>query len=207
MITGTSTSTLVDSTKKWKINEHAGRLVHLQYGTDATQAKRILYNDATTLYVADANLQPHNPWENQVFVTTPPYALPVTTAGSQTHYQIRSQTFTTDTDWTTVPDETSFVTTFTGGIYLVSSAAAAPFFTFQYYDIAADNWVTKTCPQSLIGAALGTDVTLERTAKLGTAVTSGTASSGAARSLTDSSKTLEIDRYRNYRVLLTAGIS
>lgn len=205
VITSTTTSNIADSTKKWKINQWAGYLVHFQYGTDATQAKRILYNDATTLYVADANLQPHNPWENQIFVATAPYALPATTAGAQTHYQIRSQTFTTDSAWTTIPDQTSFLTSTTGGIYLVSSAASAPYFTFQYYDIAADNWVTKTCPQSLILAALGTEVTIERTAKVGTAVFSSTATSATARTLVDTVRSMEVDRYRNYRLLVTGG--
>lgn len=206
VITGTAAaSSLADTTKKWKINQWAGYLVHVQFGTDASQAKRILYNDTTTLYVADANLMPQNPWENQVFAAIAPYALPTTTAGSQTHYQICSQTFNVDTAWKTIPDATSFATALTGGIYLVSSAAATPFFTFQYYDCLADNWVSKTCPQGLIVAALGTDVSLERTAKVGTALASGTSSAISAKGLVDAAKSFEVDRYRNCRVLITGG--
>ena len=204
VITGTSTSTLVDSTKKWKINQWAGYLVHITYGADATQAKRILYNDATTLYVSDANLMPQNPWENQAFVATAPYALPVNTAGSQTNYAIRTQTFSVPA-WTTIPDNTSFATTITGGIYLFSSAAAAPYFTLQYYDVVADNWVTKTCPQSLIGAAFGTDCSLERTAKVNGPYKSGKVTSATNKTFTDTSKSLITDQYRNFRVLIVSG--
>ena len=204
VITGTATNYLQDSTKKWKFNQWAGYLVGITFGTDATQYKRILYNDATTLYISDANLMPHNPWENQPYVAVSPYALPVTTAGSQAHYQITSQTFSV-TAWTTIPNSTSFVTALTGGLYLISSASAAPFFTLQYYDVAADNWVSKTCPQSLILAALGTDVSLERTSKSGNAFISSTATSSSSRTLVDSSQNMEVDRYENYRILITGG--
>lgn len=205
VITGTTTSSLVDTVKKWRINQWAGYLVGITFGTDTTQYKKILYNDATTLYIADANLQPHDPWNNQPFVAVAPYALPVVTAGLQAHYQIMSSTFTVPA-WTTVPDYTSFFTTDSGGIYLVSSAAAAPFFTLQYYDIAHDSWQTKTVPQSLILAALGTDVTTERTGKLGTvAVVNSGVVSGTARTLNDAGLTMEVGRYINYRLCITAG--
>ena len=98
VITSTTTSTIVDSTKKWKINQWVGYQLHFHFGTDAAQSFHILYNDATTLYVADANLQPHNPWENVLFTASLPFALPISTAGSQTHYEIRSQTYNTDTN-------------------------------------------------------------------------------------------------------------
>lgn len=204
VITATTTSSLGDSTKKWKVNQWVGYLVGITFGTDATQYKRILYNDTTTLYIADANLMPHNPWENQAFVAVAPYALPVTTAGSQAHYQISSQTFSVSA-WDTIPDNTSFCTALTGGLYLVSSAAAAPFFTLQYYDVAADNWISKTCPQALIGAALGTDIAIERTAKVGTAFLTSTATGGTSRTLADTVQTMIPDRFNNYRVLITGG--
>ena len=204
VITGTATNYLQDSTKKWDFNQWAGYLVGITFGTDVTQYKRILYNDATTLYISDANLMPQNPWENQPFVAVAPYALPVTTAGAQAHYQITSQTFSV-TAWSVIPDTTSFTTCLTGGLYLVSSAAAAPFLTLQYYDVVADNWVSKTCPQSVILAALGTDVALERTSKAGAYYISSTATSATSRTLADTTQTMEVDRYENYRILVTGG--
>ena len=61
VITGTTASTLVDTLKKWKINQWAGYMVGCTFGTNTTQYKKVLYNDATTLYFQDANLQPHDP--------------------------------------------------------------------------------------------------------------------------------------------------
>lgn len=204
VITATTTLNIADSTKKWKFNQWSGYLVGITFGTDATQYKKILYNDATTLYIADANLQPHESWNNQAFVAAAPYALPVTTAGSQAHFQILSHTYTVAT-WDVTPDYTSYFTTITGGIYLLSSSGSAPFFTLQYYDILHDSWQTKTCSQGLIQAALGTDASLERLAKRDTAFVSSTATAGGTRTLTDSTQTLTPDRYANHRILITGG--
>jgi hypothetical protein len=204
VVTAVTALALTDALKKWRVNQWAGYLVGITFGTAATQYKKVLYNDATTLYVADANLQPHDPWNNQAYVAAAPYALPVVTAGSQAHYQIMSSTFTVPA-WTVVPDDTSFFTAITGGIYLVSSAAAAPFYTLQYYDVAHDSWQVKTAPQSLIGAALGTDFCIERTSKIGAAFVTSTATSGANRTLTDTAQTLEVGRYNNHRIYITGG--
>lgn len=204
VITSTTTANIADSTKKWKFNQWSGYMVGITFGTDATQYKKILYNDATTLYIQDSNLQPHDPWNNQIFAAVAPYALPVTTAGSQAHFQIISSSYSVSA-WDTTPDYTSFFTTTTGGIYLFSSAAAAPFFTLQYYDIIHDSWQTKTCNQGLIQAAFGTDSTIERLAKTGTAFLSSTATAGAARTLTDSGQSMTVDRYVNYRLVITGG--
>lgn len=204
VITGTTTSTLADSTKKWKYNQWSGYIVGITFGTDATQYKKILYNDTNTLYVYDVNLQPQESWNNQPFVAAAPYALPVTTAGSQAHYQILSHTYSVSS-WTTTPDYTSYFTTLSGGVYLLSSAAAAPFFTLQYYDILHGSWQTKTCNQGLISAALGTDCSVERLAKTGTAFISSTATAGGTRTLTDSGQTMTPDRYANYRIRITSG--
>ena len=207
VITGTTTSTLVDSLKKWKINQWSGFTVGITFGTDVTHYRKVLYNDATTLYIADPNLQPHDPWNNQVFVAATPYALPVTTAGSQAHYQIMSSNFTVDTPWDITPDYTSFFAVRSGGIYLLSSAAATPFFTLQYYDVANDIWQTKTVPQGLILAALGTDIAAERTGKVGTVFLSGSGATVSAsnRTLVDTSKNLTADRYANHRIFITSG--
>ncbi|KND49189.1 MAG: Mucin-2 precursor [Parcubacteria bacterium C7867-008] len=204
VITGTTTLTLADSTKKWKFNQWSGYTVGITFGTDATQYKKILYNDTTTLYIGDANLQPHDPWNNQAFAAVAPYAVPVTTAGSQAHYQILSMSYSVAA-WDTTPDYRSNYTTATGGLYLISSSASAPFFTLQYYDIIHDSWQTKTCNQGLLAAALGTDCTFERLAKTGTAFLSSTATAGAARTLTDTVQTMTVDRYSNYRLLITGG--
>lgn len=207
VVTGTSVTALTDTTKKWKVNQWAGYLVGISFGTGPTQYRKILYNDATNLFVSDTNLMPQDPWNaSAVFVATSPYVAPASTAGAQSHYVICSQTFTLNSNWTVTPDATSYYTTRTGGIYLLSSASTAPFFTLQYYDVAQDSWISKTVHQSLIGAALGTDFTIERGSQSGSAlVTKVGAVSGAARTLTDAGLALTFDRYANYRLLITGG--
>jgi len=194
-----------DNLKKWRVNQWVGYTLALTFGTGATTYRKIIYNTTNELYVADANLLPHDPWNNQAFVTATPYVIPVTTAGSQAHYQIMSADFTVDTPWDVVPDSTSFFTTFTGGIYLVSSAAAAPFFTLQYYCLLADMWTTKTVPQGLI-LGQGSDFSLERTGKLGARFVANTGTvSATSRTISDDGLTLDYDRYANHRIEITGG--
>jgi hypothetical protein len=206
VVTAVTASALTDGLKKWRVNQWAGYTVAITFGTDATHHRKILYNDTTTLYVADANLQPHDPWNNQAYVAASPYVVPAATAGAQTHYQIMSSTFSVNTSWDVTPTNTSYFTTYTGGIYLVSSSAGAPFYTFQYYDIANDVWQTKTTPQGLYSAALGTDFTIERIGKVGSSyVTNVGTVSATTRTLTDSGLSLENDRYANHRITIVSG--
>lgn len=121
-----------------------------------TEYKTILYNDTNTLYFYDVNLQPHDPWNNYPFALNAPYNVLSGTAPVQSHYQIMSQDFTVDA-WTVIPDLTTTFTTLTGGIWLFSGAAAAPFMTLQYYDCITDRWQVKTVQQGLLDVALGTD--------------------------------------------------
>jgi len=207
VISGTTTSTLTDSTKKWIPNQWAGYTVGITFGTDATQYHRIVKNDATNLYIADYNLQPHDPWGQQVFAASVPYAIPVTTAGSQANYTISSQTFSVNTNWTVTPDASSFFTTRTGGIYHVTSSATSPYFILQYYDIANDMWTQKTTPQIWLLAAIGTDIGFERTGKIGNPYVSnlGTISAPSNRTLNDTGISLTNDRYANHTLLITGG--
>lgn len=206
VVTAATGAVLTDTTKKWRVNQWAGYTIGINFGTGATLYKKILYNDATSITLSDANLQPHDPWNNQTIVAASPYAVPAATAGAQSQYSILSTEFTVDTPWTVIPNSASYFTTLTGGIYLVSSAAAAPFYTFQYYDIASDTWQTKTTPQSLYATALATEISLERTGKIGTAlVTKLGTTSGTIRTLADTGLSLERDRYRNHRIYITGG--
>lgn len=199
--TAATTLAITDSLKKWAINQWVGYLVGVTFGVNATQYKKVLYNDATTLYFSDANLQSHEPWNNQPFNAVAPYALPV--AGS--HYQIMSSTYNV-TAWTTVPDSTSYSVAQTGGVYLFSSAAAAPFMSLQYYDAAHDVWQTKTVSQGLMLAALTTDFCIERTGKIGTALAAKVgAVTGTLRTLTDAGQTLAVGTWDNHRLVITGG--
>jgi hypothetical protein len=205
VITATLTNYLQDNTKKWEINQWSGYMVGITFGTDATQYKKCIYNDTNTLYFYDINLQPHDPWNNQPFAATAPYAVPVITAGAQAHYLVMSSSFTVPT-WTVTPDSSSYFTTTTGGIYMVCSYTAAPWYLMYYYDVIADSWSTRTVLQGLKVAAFGTDMSLERTAKLGGPYVSKLGTTSATiRTLSDSGLALTPMRYNNYRVVITGG--
>jgi hypothetical protein len=189
-----------DSTKKWKPNQWVGYQVRLTYSTGMTQVRKIMYNDTTTVYVSDTNHQPFNSFNNFNFVTAP-----VITAGSQTHFVIEASDITVDSAWTVTPDYTSQYRIESGGIWMFTSYTVAPFGLIQYYDIATDTWAYKTVPSNFFLAAVGTDATIERTGEVGGIYQTGTATSGASYKLTDTSKTLEVDRYANYRIRITGG--
>jgi len=199
LATTASATQLGDSTKKWQFNQWAGYQCRITYGTGATQVRRILYNDTTTLTFSDTNYQPIDPWNNTGFAT-----VPVTTAGLQAHFVIEASDLTVAA-WTTQPDYTSRFSIETGGVWLLTAAAAAPFYSIQYYDVAGDYWINKTAGSNLIAAAWTTDGTLERTGiTYGTYLT-GTASAGGTYTLTDSSKSLSDNKYANYRINITGG--
>ena len=208
VITATTANYLQDGLKKWVTNQWAGYIVGITFGTDATQYKKILYNDINTLYVADANLQPNDSWSNQSYVAVTPFSLPVATAGVQSHYVIMSSSYTLDSNWTIPPDNTSFFTLLSGGIYLLSAAAATPFYTFQYYDIIHDSWQVKTVPQLLESVAFGTDSAITITDKQGGtpySVNTG-AISATIRTLSDAGSALSFDKYANHRIFITGGM-
>lgn len=207
LATTASATTIGDSTKKWRVNQWDAYNVRLTFNTGQSQVRKILYNDTTTLTVGDANFQPMDPFHNTGFSAVAPYAIPVTTAGSQTNFVIESTQLTVDSSWTVTPDGSSVFQIISGGIWLFSSAAATPFCSFQYYDILTDTWQTKTpIGPAHLSAAYGTDFSIDRTGEAaGVFVTGKTASSATARTLVDSGETNEVDRWANHQIRITAG--
>lgn len=205
VVTSATANALTDTTRKWKFNQWVGYQVRLIYGTGQTQLRKVLYNDATTLYFFDANFQQLDPWQNMPFSATAPYAAPVATAGLQANYQIESSVVTLDSAWTTNPDTTSSFVVGSGAIWYLTSAGTPSWSTFQYYDVLTDTWFAKTAIGGQALAAIGTDFSIERIADRGGVFESGTATGGSARVLTDSGKTLTFNRYANYQIRITGG--
>jgi len=185
VVTGASTTAITDSTKRWKTNQWVGYQVRITLNSGVTQVRKVLYSDGTNLYLQDANYQQLEPWCN--------IALTTTTAGAGvtgTHYQIESSTITTDTNWTVTPDLSSSFVILSGGIWLMTSNGSAPWTNWQYYDVASDTWTYKTNLGGFKSGALVTDWAFERTGEVGGLFLSGTATSGTARTLVDTTKTL-----------------
>ena len=204
--TTASATTIGDSTKKWRFNQWDGYQCRLVYNTGQSQVRKILYNDTTTLTFSDTNHQAIDSFNNTGFSSVSPYAIPVTTAGSQTHFIIESSVVTVDSAWDVTPDGSSIYMIVSGGLWLLSSASSTPFSTYQFYDILSDTWYTKTPIGGHLLAAIGTDFAIDRTGEVGGAFISGvTATSATARTLVNSGATLEVDRYANHQLRIVSG--
>lgn len=206
VVTTASATTVGDSTKKWRVNQWDGYQCRLVYSTGQSQIRRVLYNDTTTMTFGDTNFQAIDSFNNTGFSSVSPYAVPVTTAGSQTHYLIESSVLTIDSPWDVVPDSSSIYVITAGGLWLFSGAAASPFATLQFYDILTDSWMTKTGIGAHLTAGYGTDFAIDRIGEVAGAFVSGvTATSGGVKSLIDSGATMSYDRWANHQVRITAG--
>jgi hypothetical protein len=207
LATTASATQIGDSTKKWRVNQWDGYNCRLTFSTGQSQVRTILYNDTTTLTFSDTNHQAVDSFNNTGFSAVTPFAVPVTTAGSQTNFVIESSELTVDSAWTVTPDASSIYQIMTGGIWLMTAAASTPFAAFQYYDILLDSWFTKTPSGPMHhAAALGTDFAIDRTGEAGGVFISGvTASSAAAKTLVQSGATYAYDRYTNYQLRIVSG--
>ena len=205
LLTAITAQSLTDNLKNWKINQFVGYQVKLTYGTGQTIIRKVLYNDATTLYFQDANYQQLEAWQNTAIYTASPYTLPVTTAGSQAHYQIETADITVDT-WTVIPDSTSSFAVLTGGIFALTGNASAPWSTMYYYDCLLDCWTQKTAIGGHLLAGLTGDWSLERTGEVGGIfIVNSATTSATTTSITTTSLALVVDSYVNYQIRITGG--
>ena len=200
LATSTSTGFITDTTKKWKTNQWVGYNCRITFSTGVQLQRTILYNTVDTVWFTDGNYQPYESFDNVAFSQAP-----IATAGSQSSFIITSQNVNLDSPLTVPTDGTSRFIIQTGTIWLLSSTTAAPFFTWQMYDVANDIWMFKTANAGLLPSALLVDFTIERTGALGGAYVTGTATAGANRTLTDLSKSMTVDDYVNYQIRITGG--
>lgn len=202
LATSATSAILTDTLKKWKINQWAGYTCKIVYNTGAVQQRTILYNSIDTLYFTDVNYQPYEPFDNQGFAVTPSV-----TAGAQSHFQIVSQTYTFQNPFTIPLDRTSKMLMISSGIWAFGNQTAAPRFNFQFYDVATDVWYSKSANEGIIntGSAVSTDGSIERTGEIGGTFVSGTATATTNRTVTDISKNMVQDRYRNYQLRIVGG--
>jgi len=180
------TLTITDSTKNWIGNQHAGYTLRITSNTGVSQLRRILSNTSTVITMGDST-QMNKPWNNPNIFSPAINA----TAGSQANYAIESQIITLDSNWTVQPDSTSVFRIQSGVIILTSSAAAAPFFTIQAYDILTDTWYVLPATQNIF-IAVGTYCTVERTTENSSTWFRGKATSGTTTTLVDAG--LGVDR-------------
>ena len=207
LATTASVNSIVDTLKKWEINQWIGYSVRLVFGTGQSQIRKVLYNDTNTLYFYDVNYNQLEVWNNTPFSNLTPYAAPIATAGAQPTYYIESTTISLDRTLSVVPDDTSSFTIESGGIFLFSSVASAPWSSMQYYDILSDTWNTKTALGGLVSAQYGTDFTIDRTGQHGGVYYSAqTATTTTSRTLTYSAGAYIINDLTNKMIRITSGL-
>lgn len=193
-----SSAQLTDNTKRWQINQWVGYSVRITFSNNVSYQRTVLYNTVDTLVFNDTNYYGYEPWDNQNFVAS--------FSGAFSSYEISSQTITVDTPFTVTPAPNSRFMIMSGAIWLMSTASAAPFFTFQMYDVLTDIWYQKTMPTAIFAGALNTEVALTPLDEVEDAYIASTATSATARRLTDASLGIEADIYRNYQIRLVGGV-
>ena len=188
---------MTDTTKAWSINQWAGYQVRIIYGTGISQVRKVLYNSATVLTLADTTKYAEDTFCNPAF----PVALSAV-AGSQSLYQIESSVVSVDQNWTTTPDTTSRFRIASGAIVLMSGAATAV--TNQWYDVATDTWYTKSCP-TLVLSVTGTDGALEVSGEAATWWSRGIATAGTTTTLSDLTQSWTVNQWVGYQVFIAYG--
>jgi hypothetical protein len=200
IVTTGAAITLTDNLKKWDINQWSGYTCKIVNGVGITQRRKILYNTATVLTFSDPQWQQLAPQENQALVTA-------TTGASL--YTIESNVLTVDRNWTTQPDGTSKYRILSGLIGCLSTMATTPFQTYQVYDIVQDVWITRSCQQGLLLASglVANDISFHRLeeGELPTVSDSGTAATGSATTLNDTTKSWTVNAFIGLQLSITAG--
>jgi len=200
-----SPATLIDSTKTWSsgysaanalnVNNWVGYTVRTTFGTGLLQTRKILYNSTTTLYIGDVRKHTEEPWCHATW----------TAPAAGTQYQIESSVLTLDSAWNIIPDNTSRYVIQSGGIYMLSGAAATPFLTMQYYDVLADVWYVKPVLSAVVQAAT-TDLTMEKTTENASIWDLGTPSAvGTTTTLTDNTNNWTVNQWAGYNMYICSG--
>lgn len=204
MVTTASATQIIDAStgvglKQWRTNQWKNYQVRIDWGTGRTQLRPILYNTQNTLTFTDVNYLTVDPWSN--------CPLMVPTVANSSFFVIESHQVTVDTNWTTIPDETSNFVIISGGIWNISQGTtSAPFFSFMYYDRLSDVWYQKSTQTGLKNTVFtaGSDLKMERMTENGGTLFTETASGGGARYIT-ATATLTPMAYANFEIRIVGG--
>lgn len=193
--------TFTDSRITAAINQYAGYQFRIIAGAGIGQVRRILHHTATVFTYSDI-LGYECDYDTNPAVPSPAFVAEAAGVGSV--YQIESSVITVNSAWDVNPDSSSHFVVESGGIFLASSAAAAPFFTLQFYSIASDTWYIRSATSALM-TAVGTDGVIERTVRNASLWEAGTASSGSTTTLVDSTKNWTTNEFVGKWVRFVSG--
>jgi hypothetical protein len=126
------------------------------------------------------------------------------TAWAQANYSIESTVVQVDSPWISGVNTTSNYCIKTGGVFLLSTTAGAPFSSFQYYNVLTDTWTSKTALGGNLLTTLGTDYDFEIITRI-VPYETGTTTSATSRTIIDNTKNMIVNQYINYNIKLTSG--
>ena len=201
---------ITDTSKDWGrgstgqttlLNGWVGYVVRTTGGAGINQVRKILYNTATVLTIADPNIYAWDTFCSPTVAGT----LGMTTTAIGTQYQIESSVLTVDTAWSVTPDNTSRYVIQSGGIYMASGATVVTGgLTMQYYSVLEDLWYAKSVNNTMV-PALSTDCSLERFTENSSIWYNGRATSGTTTTLTDSTSDWEVNQWAGYQMFIWTG--
>lgn len=198
-----ATTNITDAAKAWIFNNWLGYVVRTTGGTGLNAVRKILYNSATVLTIADANIYACDNFALPMSPTagTPGWA--ATAIGTQ--YQIESSVITVDTAWSVTPDNTSRYVIQSGGVYLLSGASVVNGgATMQYYSVLEDIWYDRSINTNTIPIVLS-DASLERFTENSSIWYTGKATSGTTVTLTDTNANWSINEWAGYELFIWTG--
>jgi hypothetical protein len=198
-----ATVNITDAAKAWTFNNWLGYVVRTTGGTGLNAVRKILYNNATQLIIADPNIYA---WDTNAVPMSPTAGttgMAVTAAGTQ--YQIEASVITVDTAWSVEPDSTSRYVIQSGGIWLASGATVAGGgVTMQYYSVLEDIWYAKSVQNAMV-PIVPTDLCLERFTENSSLWYTGKATSGNTTTLTDTTASWTANQWSGYYTFIWTG--
>ena len=200
----TGLGSIQDTTKKWIPNQWRGYQVRAYLGTSQQYfVRRILYNNNDTLFFANVEWHAIDP--NQAYAHV--YDANSIAVGTGTRCVIQSNTITVDSPWTTDLDYTSRFEVQCGSLVSVQTISSNALFLAYRYDPLYSNWFPLHSQTGVIPTYLGgTTLSYEPlAAEIVNFEETGSLTTGATRSATDSTKNWQVNQWRNYRFINTTN--
>lgn len=142
--TTSANNTIIDVTKRWKVNQYANYQLKSISGTGQGYFHTILWNNNTTICFADFRMPIYNPF-NSIGNNGNDANASWNTGGTarQSTFTIEYSTLTMDKPWDIIPDGTSRFVIKTGGVWAAGGNAGGSYYTLQYLDLATNQWYMK----------------------------------------------------------------
>jgi hypothetical protein len=202
MITTTaSAQSMIDSNKTtYTLNQWRDYGLRIVTNSSSDFRKIIHNNTSGTVTFADNTFTSVGlPWSY-----SPLTAATLSSDGGETRAQIESYDITVDSNWTTIPDNTSVFVIQSGMIWNVNSFSSR--FSIQSYDVLNDSWYQNTSVGAgILNTNLATDVALESLNESSVGVLLNSTVSSASSNAITLSASMTNNQYANYIIRVVSG--